>query len=166
MSDAATPSEPAIATRADFHAALAWGFEQAIAQDARRIVCADSDFAEWAWDHQPTLDALAGWLRRPQRRLELLARSYDTVPRRWPRFNGWRSSWAHAITAWQIPEDWPGELPTLLVSDKAVSVHLIDAVHWRGRARLDARTARQWLETCDVVLQRSEATFPVRTLGL
>jgi hypothetical protein len=159
-------AEPVIDSRAGFHAAIAWGLEQAVAQQARRIICADHDFADWPWEHQASLDLLGVWLRLPQRRLELLARSYELLPRRAPRFHAWRRDWAHAIDARQVPVDWPGDLPTVMVADVAVSVHLIDAVHWRGQARLDGRTARRWCEVCDVVSQRSEASFPVRTLGL
>jgi hypothetical protein len=157
---------PVIDSRAGFHAAIAWGFEQAIAQQARRIVCVDTDFADWPWDHQASLDALGTWLRLPQRRLELLARSYELIARRAPRFNAWRRDWGHAVETRQVPADWPGDLPSVLATDVAVSVQLIDAVHWRGQARIDGASARRWCETVDVVLQRSESSFPVRTLGL
>jgi len=96
----------------------------------------------------------------------LLAAGYDAVPRRCPRFNAWRGNWMHAIDAWQAPQDLAGDLPTLLVSDGAVSVHLVDALHWRGRAQSDERSARLWCEQSDVVLQRSERAFATRTLGL
>ena len=159
-------TEPVIDSRSSYHAAIAWGLAQAVAQRARRIVCVDADFADWPWDDAASLEALAGWLRLPQRRLELLARSYDDLPRRSPRFNAWRRDWSHAIACWQLPQDWTEELPSVLACDDSVSVQLIDKVHWRGRVRLDGRSARQWLETIDVVLQRSEPAFAVRTLGL
>ena len=157
---------PIIDTRAGFVTAIGWAFRTAIDQGARRIVCVDSEFVDWPWDDAATLDALGVWLRQPQRRLELLARRYDDVPRRSPRFNSWRRDWSHAITAWQVPDDWTPVLPTVLVADVAVSVQLIDAVHWRGRADIDARIAQRWREAVDVVLQRSEPAFAVRTLGL
>jgi hypothetical protein len=159
-------SAPVIDSRNSFHEAVVWGFHEAIAQGARRIVCTDENFAEWPWDDVAILDALSVWLRLPQRRLELLARSYETVPRTSPRFNAWRRNWTHAMATFQLPDDWTATLPSVLVSDGAVSVHLVDAVHWRGRALCDARVARQWRESSDVVLQRSETAFAVRTLGL
>ena len=157
---------PVIDSRASFKAALRWGFDAAIAQDARRIVCADADFAEWPWDDPELLDALANWFRRPQRRLVLLAGSYDEVPRRHPRFNAWRAAWAHAMDAWQPPVDLKLELPTLLSCDRAASVHLVDARHWRGRCSNDERQARRWCDEIDACLQHSERAFPVNTLGL
>lgn len=161
-----TAGAPAIDTRASFAAAVCWGLQTAIAQGARRIVCVDPDFALWPWDDPAVLGALGAWLRLPQRRLELLARRYDEVPRRFPRFTAWRRDRVHAIAAWQPPEDLRLDLPTLLVSDGSVSVHLVDSVQVRGRAELDARRACIWREQIDAVLQRSEAAFAVSTLGL
>jgi hypothetical protein len=157
---------PAIDTRGGFIEALHWGFARAFAQPARRILCADPSFAEWPLDEPALLQGLTDWLKRPQRRLVLLARQYEDLPRRCPRFTAWRNSWTHAIDAWVAPDDLARDLPSVLASDGAVSVHLIDAVHWRGRAELDERRARQWCEQLDVVLQRSERGFAANTLGL
>lgn len=157
---------PVIDTRTGFIAAVRWGFDCAFAQSARRIVCADDGFAEWPLDDPALLQGLTSWLQRPQRKLVLLARHYDDMPRRCPRFNTWRSNWTHAIDAWVAPEDLSRDLPTVLASDGQVSVHLIDALHWRGRAELDERRARHWCEQLDVVLQRSERGYAANTLGL
>lgn len=156
----------AIDSRGDFVAALQWGFATAMAQDARRIVCADPGFADWPLDDPALLQGLTAWLRRPQRRLVLLARSFDDLPRVFPRFNAWRAEWMHAIDAWQAPEELAADLPTVLSCDGEVCVRLIDALHWRGRAILDTRSARMWCEDLDVVLQRSERALAARTLGL
>lgn len=176
MTDAANPETPPgneaprIDSRAGFAAALRWGFDTAFDAGARRIVCADPDWADWpVWNEPGLLQGLAAWLRRPQRRLVLLACRYDELERRCPRFNTWRADWMHAIEAWQPPEELAPELPSVLASEggeNAVSVHLIDAQHWRGRAEMDVRRARQWCEELDVVLQRSERTWAVRPLGL
>ncbi len=161
---------PRIDSRPSFVAALRWGFDAAFAQGARRIVCADPDWADWPlWNDPGLLQSMAAWMRRPQRRLVLLARHYDTLERRCPRFNTWRADWMHAIEAWQPPEELQPELPTVLVSEggeQPLSVQLIDAKHWRGRAEQDAQRARLWCDELDAVLQRSERTWAVRPLGL
>lgn len=157
---------PVIAGRGSFVAALHWGFQTAIAHDARRIVCSDPDFTAWPWDDAALLQALAAWLRLPQRRLVLLARHYEDVPRCHPRFNSWRAPWSHAIEAWAPPADAALEVPTLLSCDRSAGVQLLDAQRWRGRCALDERQARLWCEEVDAVLQRSEPAFAVRTLGL
>lgn len=157
---------PQIDSRASFAAALLWALQQAHAQSARRLLCVSPDFADWTLDEPEWLDGMTAWLRLPQRRLVLLARSFDDVPRRYPRFERWRANWSHAIEGWQAPEELSRELPSVLVTDGALSVQLIDAANWRGRVAQDARRAQQWREDLDVVLQRSERALAVRTLGL
>lgn len=163
---AAPPALPVIDSRLGWHAAVLWGFTTAMAQGARRIVVVDPNFADWPLDDSAVLQGLTDWLRLPQRRLVLLAAQFDELPRRCPRFNAWRTPWMHAIEGWQVPDDLARDLPTVLSCDGAVSVQLIDALHWRGRVALDVRRARQWCEEIDVVLQRSERALAVRTLGL
>jgi hypothetical protein len=157
---------PVIDSRASFVAALRWGFEQAIADGSRRIVCVDPDFREWPYEEGGLQSVLTPWLKQPGRRLVLLAHRYDDLPRRQPRFVAWRRLWAHAIEAWSPQEGDAVELPTLLFDDQRVAVRLIDSVHWRGRAEIDARAVRSWGERIDAVLQRSEPSFAANALGL
>jgi hypothetical protein len=157
---------PAITTRAEFVAALQWGLHTALARGARQLLWCDPGFADWPLDDGAWLAALQGWLRLPKRQLTLLAADYADVARRHPRFAGWRRDWAHAMACWQPPDDLATEVPTLLLDDTGVSVHLIDAVHWRGRASVDQRSASLWRERIDALLQRSGHAFPVNTLGL
>jgi hypothetical protein len=161
-----TEPPPLIDTRASFTAALRWGFQAALAEPARRIVCCDALFADWPLDEPALLQALTRWLRLPQRQLVLLARSYEELPRRCPRFDAWRVDWSHAIEAWVAPDEMASDLPSVLVSGGSISVQLIDRMHWRGRAAVDARSAGQWRQELDVVLQRSERGYPPKALGL
>ena len=157
---------PAIDSHASFAAALRWAFEQSIERRARVITCADPDFADWPLDDSALQSRLTGWLRLPKRRLVLLAADYDEMPRRHARFAAWRVDWSHAIDAFSPPDDLKAELPSVFVDDADLSVELIDAVHWRGRVDIDARSAQLWRERIDVLLQRSEPAFPVNPLGL
>ncbi len=160
------PAPPAVDSRAGFHRAIVWGFKTAIDAGARQVLCVDRDFAEWPLDDAELLQALTTWLRLPQRRLLMLAGSFDTVPRRSPRFNAWRRHWTHAIEGWQPPDEMNVELPTLLVADRILTVRLIDHANWRGRASLDQRDARVQSQEIDAVLQRCERAFSVNALGL
>lgn len=157
---------PVIDSRTGFIAALRWGFEQSIAEGARRIVCVDPDFGAWPFDDIGVQAQLTPWLKQPGRRLVLLARHYDELPRLQPRFVAWRRLWAHAIEAWSPQAGDAVELPTLLFDDQRVCVQLIDDTHWRGRAEFDVRAARLWSERIDAVLQRSEVSFAANALGL
>ena len=157
---------PRIDSREAFAAALRWGFEMAAADGARCITCVDANFELWPLDDPLLLQGLTAWLRLPMRRLVLLAARYDEVPQRQPRFTAWRRDWAHAILALKPPPELAQDLPTLLLDDHRLTVTLIDAVHWRGRAGLDPRARLLWQEKVDVILQRSEPAFAVTTLGL
>ena len=157
---------PVIDSRAAFVQALRWGLQRSVSLQARRLQLVDADFTLWPLDDGELLARLALWLRLPGRRLGLLAAGYEEVPRRWPRFTAWRRDWGHAIECRQLPAEPGPTLPTLLLADCGVSVHLIDAVHWRGRADDAARTAVVWQEQIDALLQRSEPAFPADTLGL
>jgi hypothetical protein len=161
-----SPTPPAIDSHVAFQAAIRWGFDTAAANGAKHLIWCDPDFALWPLNDAAWLQAIGGWLRMPQRRLDLLARDFNEVPRRFARFMTWRRDWTHAIHYWQAPEELAGDLPSALVSDGAVSVQLLDAEHWRGRAQVDSRAAYLLRERVDVVLQRSASSFAVNTLGL
>lgn len=160
------PNVPLIRYRSEFEAALHWAVQTSIERQSRRITLVDPDFALWPLDDARLLDALTGWLRLPQRKLVMLARDYEAMPRLHPRFVGWRRDWSHGVEPWLLPQEVQMEMPILLVDDGPVSVHLIDAVHWRGRASLEDRAAHLWRESVDALLQRSESAFPVHQLGL
>jgi hypothetical protein len=167
MSDAPAPAvPPPITSRADFAAAVLWGVQAAVARQARVLWWVDRNFADWPLSDASLLEQLTPWLRLPQRRLVLLASSYDDVPARHPRFVRWRADWSHAIEAWAPPEELATGLPCLLVDDGPVLVQLHDAQRWRGRASLEVRDALLWRQQLDVLLQRSAPAFPVRQLGL
>lgn len=157
---------PRIDSRASFRAAVIWGVERAIAQGARRLTWSDPDFGSWPLDDPALLDVLAGWLRRPDRQLTLLAATFDELPRRHPRFVDWRRSWAHVVHGWQAPEDIAAGLPTLMHDDGSVLVRLVDSARWHGKASLDAREARLARDETDAFLQRSEPSFAANPLGL
>jgi len=163
MSDAALPP---LLMRADFAAALAWCVERASAGHAHRLVFCDPDFLDWPLDDPALLDALGAWLRLPQRRLVLLAGSFDELQRRRPRFVAWRRTYAHAVEPLSPADDLAPELPTLVLDDGALCLHLIDKRLWRGRITLESPRARVWNDRIDAILQRSEPAFPATSLGL
>lgn len=159
---------PTIDSRAGFIAALLWGFTRATRAGgrSRRIICVDRDFANWPLDAPELHALLTPWLKGTQRKLVLLAASFDEVPRRHARFVAWRRHFTHAVHPFEAPDDLAGALPCLLLDEEGTLVRLIDSVHWRGRASADERTALPWREQIDAVLQRSEAAFPAQSLGL
>lgn len=155
-----------IDTRTSFHDALRWSLRAADERGARHLLWVDPDFADWPLDDAEFGDSLMRWLRRPQRRLVMLASSYDSVPRRHPRFTAWRPAWSHVVDP-RVPADGVAmELPTLMLDDGPVLVQLHDRVHWRGWAGSDAVAAHACRDAIDATVQRSEAAWPVRPLGI
>lgn len=156
----------ALRSKADFHAALRWSLAHALANRSRRMTWLDPDFSIWPLDDPALLDALAQWLKLPQRRLLLVAHRYDAVARQCPRFVAWRRDWSHAIEAWSPSEGVDVRLPTLLIDDGRLCLQVFDSTHWRGRLALSETAVHQWQDEIDAVLQRCEAAFPVHQLGL
>ncbi len=154
-------------TRAGWHAALLAGVVDAPAHGVRELVAVDADFADWPLDDPALLRALTDWLKRPQRRLVLLAARFDGVPLRHPRFTAWRRDWAHAVPAWQAAGDMAAELPSVLLDDAGLCVQRrVDSRRCEGRTQRDRRLAHAVRGEVDVFLQRSEPAFAANTLGL
>ena len=154
---------PAVDSLASYHAALHWGVAQASARSARTLWCVDEDFADWPWNQPELLQALVPWLRLPQRRLVLVARQFDTLQRRHPRFVAWRADWAHAVDTWAPSE---GERPVLPADDGATLVHRLQAPDWRVSVVTDAARAQAARGEVQALLARCESAFPVKALGL
>ena len=155
-----------IESRQHYLAALHAAVRFAAARHARQMHWFDADFAEWPLDDAAMLQVLGDWLKLPQRQLVLVARDFSAFRTRHPRFMSWYRDRSHAVGALQPPPDRAAELPCLLLADVGVDVHLTDPLHWRGRADLDLRRARQWRSSLDVFLQQCEPALPVTTLGL
>ena len=155
-----------IRSRADFCAAVRETVDAALARDARSMLWVDPDFTEWPLDAPGLVEALTGWLRRPQRSLLLLGGGFEPLARTHPRFAAWRADWAHVVDG-RVPTDLKAqELPTLMIDDGPVILELWDRERSLGRAGADATAARTARDGIDAALQRSQAAWPVRPLGL
>jgi len=155
-----------IETREGFQQAMPRALAAAMQDPVRTIWWVDHDFADWPLDHTAVIEPLQRWLRRPGRRLCLLAGCFDGLDRSHPRFSGWRRDWMHAIEA-RRPVGVEGlELPTLLVDDRRTLMCLWERNPPRGRAARDPAKAGVERDRVDAWWQRSEPAWPVRTLGL
>jgi hypothetical protein len=150
--------------RSDFTAALRSALAQAVRSRERELCLVDPDFEGWPLDDEPLLSALTAWARQPQRRLLMVACSFDSLPRRFARFTEWRGTWAHVVEAF-VTEIEPSQAPTLLLAGPS-SLLLADRLHWRGRHLSNDEEVADWREVVDVLLQRSEPGFGANTLGL
>ena len=160
-------TEPArlITSRAEFHAALCQAFETLATAGAREVWLCDEDFADWPLGERAIVELLTQWAAS-NRKLTLLARSFDEVARRHPRWVEWRRSWSHIVSCRANTEMASGEFPTLLLGIGTVSLRLSDTVHHRGRLSHEKADEIRCKEQIDAVMQRSEEAFPATTTGL
>ena len=160
-----TESDTLITSRAEFHAALRTAFAEVAATGCRELWLCDNDFADWPLGERAVVEELTLWAAS-SRRLVLLARHFDEVARRHPRWVEWRRGWSHIVSCRTNVELVTGEFPTLLLAGGTLSVRLSDAVHHRGRLSHDRADELRCKEQIDAVLQRSEEAFPATTTGL
>jgi len=160
------PLHLTIDTHAEFGVAVRATLDAALARDTRSVLWVDPDFARWPLDDPGLIDALTAWLRRPQRRLMLLAADFERVAREHPRFAQWRTPWLHAIEA-RTPSDLPRvDLPTLMLDDGPTVLELWDRDPPRGRAAHDPAAARAARDRVDASWQRGTPAWPAKPLGL
>jgi hypothetical protein len=150
--------------RSAFTEAMRDALMHAVHGRQRELCFVDPDFETWPLDDAQILAALADWARRPQRRLLLVASSFESVPRRFARFTDWRRTWAHAVQAFATEVE-PSQIPTLLLAGPS-SLALADRLRWRGHVLASDKEVADWREVVDVLMQRSEPAFGANTLGL
>lgn len=142
---------------------------QALAEAAhagwRELVFSDATFADWPLGERAVVDSLNAWAR-PGRRLTMLAKTYDDVVRRHPRFVAWRTTWSHLVECRASTSVDALEIPSMLVGGGWV-LNRLNPVRSIGVAGTEAdrrvaasETLREWLE------RKSSPAFPASTLGL
>ena len=154
-----------ITSRSEFHDALRDAFAEIAAAGCREICISDSDFADWPLSDPAILASLTHWAQK-HRKLTLLAQHFDEVARRHGRWVEWRRQWSHVVECRANTELEAAQVPTLLLAPGMVVVRLVDPIRYRGSVSHEASDMLQARELVDAVLQRSEETFPVTTLGL
>lgn len=154
-----------ITTHAEFQAALHSAFADVARLGTRELYLCDENFADWPLGERAVVEQLTQWAAS-NRRLTLLARSFDEVARRHARWVEWRRTWSHIVSCRNNTELASGEFPTILLAVGTVSVRLIDNVHQRGRLSHEKADEIRCREQIDAVLQRSDEAFPATTTGL
>lgn len=154
-----------ITSRSEFQDALRGAFAEMAHVGAREVWICDDDFADWPLNERAVVDHLAKWAYA-HRKLTVVARTFEEVTRRHPRWVEWRRQWSHVVECRSVEEALPGDLPATLLAPGLVVVRLFDAVHIRGSVSRDVADAVQSREMIDAVLQRSAEAFPATTTGL
>lgn len=165
MTEPTGPARRLITTREAFVDALRAAFSQAAGQGCRTLSISDDDFLLWPLNEQAVIDQLTRWAL-PHRRFFMVARQFDEVARRHPRFVDWRRAFSHIVDCRAPEHDAAADVPTLLVAEGLVAVRLAEPAEFRGIVLSDRADLVQCRETFDAHLQRSSTAFPATTLGL
>jgi hypothetical protein len=156
----------AIATRAEFQAAVRMLVLHAQALGVRQMAWVSPDFADWPLDEPEMVDALGRWARAPGAQLAWVGHDFERVRRTMPRLTRWRQTFGHVINC-RSPQEVSGQdLPTLLLADRRVVLRMLDLDHVRGWVSHQGRDVQSAREEIDAILQRSEDTFSASILGL
>ena len=143
--------------RLEFRAAVLGELALLAAQEAspitRELIWVDEDFNDWPLDDEQLQVHLTAFLRRPGRRLRVIAHQFGPMVQRHPRFVKWRKSWSHALDAWAFPA--PGVLTRMLLSSTVVvEVHDLERnLGWTRRGSVGASQALErvadWQSRCE-----------------
>jgi hypothetical protein len=110
------------------------------------------------------VDALGQW--NLNRVLTLPAKNFDVVAQRHPPWVAWRRNGSHVVAYHQANEADSGHLSTqLLISSQAV-VRWAEPAYYRWIVSRRAADLLEAQEAIEVLLQRSQPSFPVTTLGI
>ena len=154
-----------ITSRGEFHEALRRAFAEIAATGCREVLLSDADFSDWPLSEAAVLERLTEWVAG-HRKLTLLAAQFDDLARRHGRWVEWRRRWSHVVECRVNTELEAALVPTMLLAPGLVIVRLVDRVRYRGSSSNAVPDMVQAREQIDAVLQRSEESFPVTTLGL
>ncbi|HSI57930.1 MAG TPA: hypothetical protein VLA16_10245 [Ideonella sp.] len=157
----------AIESRGEFQAAVRQLISAAASTGARQMWWVSPDFDDWPLEDAALLDILTGWVRSSAAvHVTWLADDFEPLRRRMPRLVRWRQTWAHVLNCGAPVERGASDLPSLLLVEGAGVLQMFDRVHWRGRISNTRPDLGQAREQIDALLQRSEPSFPVTTLGI
>ena len=151
--------------RSAFRDAVRHALAEAAHAGQRELWCCDETFADWPLNDAEVIASLVRWAR-PQRRLTLIARRYDDLAVRHPRWVAWRRIWSHVVVCRAAEPTQRTDLPTLLCAPPHCTLRLADRVHHLGTLSADIHDAVRAHEQIDAISQRSFETFGATTLGL
>jgi hypothetical protein len=162
---AAAPNS-AIASRADFRAALRQTLTAVSAAGVRQLSWVSPDFAEWPLDEPEIIEALTVWARTPGVHLVWISHDFERIRRTMPRLTRWRQNFAHVLNCRSPNELASADMPSLLVADRRLVLRLLDRERVRGWVSHEGADVQHAQEEIDAILQRSAESFPAVTLGL
>ena len=139
-------------------------FRAAAIHGWREIIVCDTGFEDWPLGERAVTDALGDW-SRAGRKFTMIAKNYDAVTRRHPRFVTWRRTWSHIVECRASPFR-PGEsLPSAMWTPGWI-FERVDLERSIGYSGHDAARRVALRECLNERLLKSVPSFPATTLGL
>ncbi|HXE47402.1 MAG TPA: hypothetical protein VN663_03470 [Ramlibacter sp.] len=130
----------------------------------REIILSDPNFEDWPLGERAVAQSLEAW-SATGRQCTLLARRYDDVVRRHPRFVTWRKTWSHIIEARACASADPLELPSAIWSPGWV-LRRLDPERSSGVTGSEPERRLLLRDNLQEWLKKSSPSFPASTLGL
>lgn len=152
------------AGREDFRQLVRDALACAAREGWREIILADASFEEWPLGDRAVVESLQAWSSNG-RRMTLLARQYDDVVRRHPRFVRWRGMWGHIIHPVAVSSADPLEFPSALWSPAWVFERR-DLDNFAGYCGSEPERRVLAREMLNEWLRKAAPAFPATTLGL
>ena len=163
LEDSALP-EGRFSGRTEFGDLIRRAFRAAANQGWREIIICDADFADWPLGERAVTSALGDW-SRTGRKLIMIARSYDAVTRRHPRFVTWRQTWSHIVECRGSASASSETLPSAMWTPDWVFERL-DLERSGGYSGHEATRRVALRESLNERMLKSVPAFPATTLGL
>jgi hypothetical protein len=130
----------------------------------REIVLSDATFEDWPLGERAVTESLQAWASG-SRKFVILAKNYDEVVRKHPRFVAWRRVWSHIIDARGCADADPLGLPSMLWSPVWV-LERLDPLRSTGYSGVEPERRLAARESLQEWLRKSTSAFPATNLGL
>lgn len=150
--------------RSEFCDLIRQAFTVAVAQGWREIILCDPNFEDWPLGDRAVAQALGDWSKNG-RKLTMLAKNYDEVLRKHPRFVTWRRTWSHIVECRASGSTPVDVLPSALWTP-GWAMERLDLARCVGIAGPEVLSRVSLKERLNERLLKSSLSFPATTLGL
>jgi hypothetical protein len=128
------------------------------------ITLMDASFEDWPLGERAVVESLQAW-SKTGRSFTIIAKRYDTLLTKHPRFVTWRGKWGHIVTARGVPSADATDFPSAIYSPGWV-MRRLDPVRSKGIAGAEPQRRLLLREEVNEWLGKSSPAFAATTLGL
>ena len=158
------PIDGSFTGRIDFQQIIRDALATAALEGWQHITLCDASFEDWPLGERVVIDSLNTW-SKAGRSMTLLAKRYDTIIAKHPRFVTWRGRWSHIIEARGVSSADAQDFPSAIYSPGWVMQRL-DLVRGTGICSTDPQRRLVLRELLGEWQGKSSPAFAATTLGL